>query len=213
MQLSVRRCYKAAFNIRMSEAAIMKTASASFTGCIDVSMRPGWISLAFFVYRRQAIIHDVVPDDTWVEVMRIARVDDKLGAIDKSMVGQIWFWKAEGSGIWWNVGKSMHLRGPVSCLDARRRGYDSIQIPASFRGFSSELIDCRGMDLPHGYNETWQQACPPPHVKLLTGVPEERYAPALHGVTPHESVCRCHNEAYYLNCENTAARATSRIAN
>jgi len=50
-----------------------------------------------------------LPDHTWVEVMRISRLDDKTSreVADRSQVGQVWFWLASGSGIWWNTGRSL----------------------------------------------------------------------------------------------------------
>jgi len=154
----------------------------------------------FFVHRLNA--QTVVPHDLWVEVMHIARIDDQTNLARQSTVGQVWFWMAEGSGIWLNVGRSLVAQqsAQFSCREARRMGYDSIQIPGAFNGFVFELVECRGQDLPNS-EETWMKACPPPHVKLMTGVPRHRYAPALDGMPSYETVCLCEDNGYdHLNC-------------
>jgi len=48
---------------------------------------------------------------TWVEVMRIDRIDDKRPDehADRATVGQLWFWHAPGSGVWWNTGRTLVL--------------------------------------------------------------------------------------------------------
>lgn len=56
----------------------------------------------FFVTRSPPIHEDVrmtgVPDNTWVEIIRIARRNDKSQERDQCLVGQVWFWAAPGSG-------------------------------------------------------------------------------------------------------------------
>jgi hypothetical protein len=56
----------------------------------------------FFVTRSPPIQKDVrmtgVPDNTWVEIIRIARRDDKGKEPGQCLVGQVWFWVAPGSG-------------------------------------------------------------------------------------------------------------------
>ena len=89
-------------------------------------------------------------DHAWIEVMRIARLDDREDAIEPNetcTVGQVWFWAAPGSGVWLNVGRSLVARGDAArpgCREAHAQGYDTIQMPAAMGGFSSELMDCRG---------------------------------------------------------------------
>ena len=50
-----------------------------------------------------------IPDGAWCEVMRVARLNRERSPETSSTRGQIWFWLAEGSGIWWNVGRSLRL--------------------------------------------------------------------------------------------------------
>jgi hypothetical protein len=54
----------------------------------------------FFVHRPFAVSTQLtgVPDHHWVEVMRIARLDEKPDEVDRCMRGQVWFWLAVGSG-------------------------------------------------------------------------------------------------------------------
>ena len=76
----------------------------------------------FFVFRNDTA-RGGVPDDTWVEVMRMARIDDRYGGLterpnnssfesEMALIGQVWFWVARGSGVWLNVGRSLVLPGP-----------------------------------------------------------------------------------------------------
>ena len=154
-----------------------------------------------------------VPDFHWVEVIRIARLvatRDDYTSGDLSMAGQVWFWRALGSGVWWNVGRSLVVasddyvasgprrgtRGPsaVTCWQAKARGFDSIQLTRSFNGFSYELLDCRGAARPDA-RQQWVRACPPAHVELLAGVPARRYAPALAPtLASSETPCRCRED-------------------
>jgi len=184
-----------------------------------------------------AITETGVPDHTWVEVMRIGRVDDKdpiAEAADRSTIGQVWFWFAPGSGIWWNTGRTLvvsdsivspDLDGALSpracttlemenswwqtrdqafvnvtCADAVRRGYDSMQLTSSFCGFSWELIDCRG-HTRYDAQQTWSAACPPPHVRLMRGLPLPRLAPALEGTSGPASGCLCATNHDFVNCD------------
>ena len=52
----------------------------------------------YFVHRNSAVDLQLegLPDDTWVEVMRIARIDEKPDEVDQSTRGQVWFWLAIG---------------------------------------------------------------------------------------------------------------------
>ena len=147
-----------------------------------------------------------LPSHTWVEVFRVSRADDKSEDRDIAAIGQVWFWLACGSGIWLNTGKTLVQRGPPpaaeypSCWEARRRGYDTIQLSRSFGGFVFELLDCRGADLPSS-RERWEEACPPPHVELRAGLPAGRYAPAFSGAAiAQEGPCRCDATKQWLNC-------------
>ena len=149
---------------------------------------------------------DGVPSHTWVEVFRISRIVNKWGDRDVSAVGQVWFWLAMGSGVWLNTGRTLVHRGPPpqdeypSCWEARANGYDTIQLTRSFGGFSFELMDCRGADLPSGRSR-WEEACPPSHVELRAGVPAKRYAPAfIDDAVVEERLCGCDSSKSYLNC-------------
>ena len=184
----------------------------------------------FFVQRTAtaAAFAEGVPDDTWVEVMRISRVDESvlytplpLGMpLDAATVGQVYFWLAPGSGIWLHTGRSLklvrgahgtltHTERHPNCEQARLDGYDTIhQQFAEFAGFTYEIIDCRGAALPTA-SEHWVPACPPPHVRLLAGVPADRYAPALLGIAPAPRPCVCDRGLDRLNCFGAAGDATS----
>ena len=167
----------------------------------------------FFVQRQMTVDQQLVGilDHHWVEVMRIARIDDKPDEADLSTRGQVWFWLATGSGIWWNVGHSMRYLGNGgssvairrTCADARRMGYDSLQISDWWPGMALELVDCRGALLADA-GETWQRACPPDHVQLLAGIaPAPRFAPGLRRVANWSRLsrpCTCRPGTPSLEC-------------
>ena len=110
-------------------------------------------------------------DGAWVEVIRIARRDDKWREGDHCFESQIWFWVAPGSGIWYNLGKTLVLppkytkagRQFMSCRQAMSAGYDSIQIPMYPGTYAYELVACSGANLTTPYEElvSWWAACPP----------------------------------------------------
>ena len=178
-----------------------------------------------------------LPAHTWVEVMRIARIDDKVEAwgqkADRSTVGQVWFWLSPGSGVWWNTGRTVVINTSVvaaadgalnerscaspfnlgewwqkrdeefrwaTCESVRKKGYDTMQLTNSFCGFSWELIDCRGSDRADA-KQTWTSACPPPHVKLMRGLPTPRAAPALRMARGPAAACMCSSEHDHINCD------------
>ena len=151
-------------------------------------------------------------DHSWVEVMRIARVDDKRDEGDRCLANQVWYWHAPGSGIWLDVGASLVLTpdyvGPTrkftSCRAARADGFDTIQIPA-FRNLSHafELVDCRdyGGAGPDAPLEMWEAACPPAAARLRRGTPAPRDgAPALANAPTAARPCRCDPRFSFLNC-------------
>ena len=164
-----------------------------------------------------------VADETWVEVLRISRNDlVSHSHVTTCTAGQLWMWLAPGSGIWYNVGRSLRALGSHAfqrlwrslpdrpCTIARKRGYDSIQLSAFDNHFSVELLDCRGAELPDA-NRSWHSACPPPHVPLVTGaIPPRRYAPALLAVNSSHMPrpCACVHEYDFLNCELSYASGT-----
>lgn len=56
------------------------------------------------------LVSATIPDGTWCEVMRVARWNIESSRYPTgSTRGQVWFWLAVGSGIWWNVGRSLRL--------------------------------------------------------------------------------------------------------
>lgn len=68
-----------------------------------------------------SLLHGV-PPRSWVEVMRIDRIDDKREneTADLATLGQVWFWHAPGSGVWWNTGKTLVIddaRNIITSLD------------------------------------------------------------------------------------------------
>ena len=148
-----------------------------------------------------------IPDDQWVEVMRISRKNDKASAADGCTVGQIWFWHAPGSGIWWNVGKARRVlvgqwvpKSMRTCSWAHEHGYDSMQFAAFYPAMALELIDCRGMRRSDAWS-SWVSACPPAHIKLRAGIPQERFAPALQGALGAWSrPCTCDHRVTHINC-------------
>ena len=44
------------------------------------------------IFAQQAPLPARLANGTWVEVMRIARRDDKSEEGDRCLVGQVWFW-------------------------------------------------------------------------------------------------------------------------
>ena len=155
-----------------------------------------------------------VPDHHFVEVMRVARVENKFGSTPSASNGrsactrgQVWFWLATGSGIWLDVGRSLRLLNikdsPDGCRAARAAGYDTIQLMQSMRGLTFEIIDCRAMGLS-GDSDPWENACPPRHVHLRSGLPEPLYSPALALPSGHPGTqfeCHCNDERDHLNCD------------
>ena len=170
----------------------------------------------FFVHREGA--HRApVPDHTFVEVMRVGRIDDKSIENERNLIGQMWFWRAEGSGIWYDVGRSYVLTADSaawpSCREAFAQGFDSIQLLSSFRGYSSEIIDCRGAGTFEGQHVSWHDACPPAHVAaaLRCGLPAPRVAsPVLAGLASAASSapCACHRSSQWLNCAASSCRGS-----
>ena len=154
-----------------------------------------------------------VPDGQWVEVLRVARWNLQHAQVTDSTRGQVWFWLAVGSGIWWNVGKSLRLshernnRAMIDlngCEGARKQGYDSIQLPNSFGGYVNELVDCTGYGRP-GSQDVWELACPPSHIELRVGLPaaSTRYAPHIPNETAIKGdacTCCCDSALNHLNC-------------
>ena len=168
---------------------------------------------AMFVHRPVLLnlMLDGIDDHQWVEVMRVARVNDgSESERDKCVRGQVWFWLASGSGIWWNVGKSWKVLAPdtryhwtrPTCQGARRQGFDSIQFVRYYPAMTLELIDCRGANLTLA-NDPWDSACPPEHVTLLAGIPavDERHAPALNDIAEASARrCDCNRASSVLDC-------------
>jgi len=156
-----------------------------------------------------------VPDHTWVEVVRVGRLDDKNDEPDRATAGQVWFWLASGSGIWWNTGKTLVINVPKQgsgggCAAAHKQGYDSIQVtrrgPTPTHPYSYEIVDCRLQGSAEAHM-TWASACPPPGVTLRSGMPAEaeRFAPALEGkqLRAQKAACHCDPQYSYLNCAGT----------
>ena len=175
----------------------------------------------FFVHRfaREAATFQAslyvrgVPDHHFVEVMRVSRVENKIGSTlsasngrSSCTRGQLWFWLAIGSGIWLDVGRSLRVLNIKESLDgchaARAAGYDTIQLMQSMRGLTFEIVECRAMGL-RGDTDVWEDACPPRHVKLRSGLPEPRYSPGL--TLPSGQLesfqCNCDNAVDHLNCD------------
>ena len=132
-------------------------------------------------------------------------------------------WVAPGSGIWYNVGRSLDARGPTKftqlwkslpdrpCTVAHQRGYDSIQLSAWDSRFTFELLDCRGATQLDA-NRSWHSACPPAHVALLNGAPpRHRYAPALEHLHFEElpRSCTCDDSFDFLNCAGSSSNISA----
>ena len=148
-------------------------------------------------------------DFDWVEVMHFTRYS--VGAhhnqqSEMPLVGQFWYYIAQGTGIWINVGKALRLHhaGYIpGCAYAVSKGYDTIinypdnsEIPTSsglshYGGFI-ELVDCTATKRSSKALELlWEGPCP--HVnasQLRTGSPHQ-------GVS---SICQCNQSKSYLNC-------------
>lgn len=167
----------------------------------------------FFVQRyddRAPIFRDGVPDGASVEVLRVARVETKRLGTEVCTFGQVWFWRAAGSGIWLDVGASLRLNATdgahaETCAAARRAGYDTIQLLRSFAGYSYEILDCRGA-LDAGADRTWTRACPPAHVPLAMGLPRNRVSAVSPVAAPRGGPCACDAASDHLNCANSSAR-------
>jgi len=166
---------------------------------------PGFFVQRYDPARLDAVYVDGVPDGRWVEVLRVSRLETKRAATEVCSRGQVWFWRAAGSGVWLDVGKSLRRNATdgahaESCADARRAGYDTIQLLRSFHGYSYEILDCRGADLPRS-REVWTDACPPDHVPLRWGLPVPRHAPQLDGADASwGGPCACDARVAYANC-------------
>ena len=104
----------------------------------------------------------------------------------------------EAGRLWWAL--------PTRpCTTARAEGYDSIQLIEFENGFSFEILDCRGADLP-GFDASWDVGCPPPHVELLSGIPPRasRWAPHLEAAPESAEgtvACACDQTMSHINCE------------
>ena len=95
---------------------------------------------------------------------------------------------------------------PSSLLGALAlHSFDSIQLLEFENGFSYELLDCRGANLPD-FDKSWDVGCTPPHIELRSGLPpqQSRWAPALEelpveaeGTVP----CLCDESIWHVNCE------------
>ena len=94
-----------------------------------------------------------VPDNAWVEVMRISRFESNTLASERCTIGQVFYWVAFGSGIWINVGRSVRPSRPQSprehidwthrwnCDRAHELGFDTIQRLGDFLLSSSTAVD------------------------------------------------------------------------
>ena len=120
--------------------------AAARSGLQLQGMRDRWSFPGVFVHRdalsalANAPAHSYwktgLPDNTWVEVMRI----DRLDTTSTCSLGQVWFHLAPGSGIWWNTGRSLKRLTTESaaelwshqptqpCSTFRKHGYDTIQM-------------------------------------------------------------------------------------
>jgi hypothetical protein len=80
-------------------------------------------------------------------------------------------------------------------------GYDTLQLTEFYPAMSLELVDCRGA-LMQSANDTWETACPPPHIELRTGIPSQpRYSPGLKNVVSEWSrPCVCNPLTHHLDC-------------
>ena len=104
---------------------------------------PGVFVQRFVHYNLQPHFEHGIPDGSYVEVFRAARVElprahDRLKWCSK---GQMWFWLAYGSGIWLDLGRSLRLvTGRFKgCHAARQDGYDTVQMPRSMSGYMYEV--------------------------------------------------------------------------
>jgi hypothetical protein len=95
--------------------------------------------------------HDEIADNSWVEVMRVARLDNRIPLRDKGSEGQMWYWLAKGSGIWINVGRPLRSRSAgersPGCAFALEEGFDSVLLSGSdiqYMGARCETRTSRG---------------------------------------------------------------------
>ena len=78
----------------------------------------------------------------------------------------------------------------------------------SMRGLTFEIVECRAMGL-RGDTDVWEDACPPRHVKLRSGLPEPRYSPGLTlpSGQAEQFQCSCDNAVDHLNCDGELRRS------
>lgn len=177
-----------------------------------------WFPGMFVQLESSLDLPSFVPDDHFVQVFRMARVENKHGQKDQSTRGQVWYWLASGSGIWLFLGKSMRVRKAGTftpgCLTASAQGYDSIQLASPVSGGYAglvEIVDCRGTRHdPASATEVWEAACPPPLAsKLHVGLPWTWPGyPSSHSIRLPKAFlknktlcsCSCESRLEYLNC-------------
>jgi hypothetical protein len=164
-----------------------------------------------------------VSDGEWVEVFRVSRVEDKAMPRDVCTEGQLWYWRAPGSGIWLNVGHSLrHGAAPLTpgrslCAEAASSGYDTVQLAFADLGVA-EILDCRAALRGNrtALTRTWELACPPPLASpLRSGLPPHAVQTSTTPPSEHRSghgtarragrdsppcPCRCDNQLPRLNC-------------
>ena len=184
----------------------------------DRILKPGFESKrlhfpGFFVRNYNGEAHQRVHglrDNSWVEVMRVTRIDPKRAPKDRCTLGQVWFWLASGSGVWWQTGRSIRVpteATAIDCATAHARGYDSIQmLQSNSNQLPIELIDCRGASLTDALTTPWESACPPNHVSLRTGLPAREGLP--NGTSPPPCSCACDPCRGYINCLGSRSELT-----
>ena len=185
-------------------------------GCVDFTNRTGYADApagqapqfpGVFVARARAYA-ELPQDDTWAEVVHIARDEDHSEEEDRASEGQFWYWHAPGSGIWLNVGRALRMPtvGIVApgCRKAVAEGFDTIILHGNATmatdsityGSAVELVDCRAARAGASLGEEWTGSCPPPLASpLRMGLPNHD-----HGAISWSCECRCDPSYSYTNC-------------
>ena len=102
------------------------------------------------------------------------------------------------------IGGSSHITDACRCqlrtaVTSDRR---SRRVTDSFGGFTYEIKVCSGVGLPDD-RVRYLEACPPPHIELLAGLPSAgtRFAPGIpDDVEGDARPCACDPELSYMNC-------------
>ncbi len=141
------------------------------------------------------------PDNAWVEVIHFYRQNSHSNRKDTENMGQFWMYSAPGSGIWYNIGRTLRRNtagvSSPGCEYAIVNGYDSF-IPSpknsnfpkqTYYGGLVEIVDCAGTKQDKkNLNHVWERSCPPPGASQFKKLHNGLLKP-----------CKCNHTRTYLN--------------